>query len=192
MSRKPNRDTIDDAGATVFDLESICPTPTAPSSELATCVGEEHPVLAGRALCRFDRGGAPIEAWLACLWHVRPRAGDRVLVLRPSDSVEPIVVGVVDGFRARLAPDARAAHVRRLAEDESVRIEGPDGRALLEIRASSDDGCVVRFLTGDAALVAEGTLRLEGDAVAVRARRGEVAVSASDDVVVQGEQIHLN
>jgi hypothetical protein len=98
-------------------LELIEPAAQRPAAEVARCVADEHPVLAGRVRCAFDGAG---EAWLPCLAGVRPRVGDRVLVLAASGAPGGIVAGVVDGFRRRLDPDPRDTNVRRLKADEVI------------------------------------------------------------------------
>ena len=50
----------------------------------------------------------------------------------------------------------------------------------------------LRLPSGDARLEAEGRLELVGSSVLVSARSGDVAVSATDHVKVQGETISLN
>ncbi len=186
-STNTNTTTPDDG----VDLESI-PAGTAPApTEVGVCVAEEHPTLAGRVLVRFERERGTSEQWLPCLLQVRPREGDRLLVIRAAGSAEAIVAGVVDGYRRRVDPDVRVANVRTVQDDESVRIQGPDGRGLVEVRAS-ERGCVVTLLSPDATLSGQRSLAIEADEVTIRARQGGVSVSATDDVVVRGETINLN
>jgi hypothetical protein len=51
---------------------------------------------------------------------------------------------------------------------------------------------VVRLLDGDVNLEVAGGLRIDAQRIELHARRGAVEVSASDDVVVRGETVHLN
>jgi hypothetical protein len=148
----------------------------------------DHPSLRGRALCALD--GAP-PRWLPCLSAIAVRAGDRVLVARPDDFAEAIVVGVLDGFAPRERPVADRGPRLALAADEAVLVEGRDGRPLVEVR-EGDHGPVVRLLSSDVILETEGKLRLEGASIELVARRGEAKIEASEDVVVVGEVIHLN
>lgn len=172
-------------------LDAVDPGFAPAPSEVAACVADEHPVLAGRVLCQFERPSGVVQKWLPCLMGMRPRTGDRVLVQRAENFGESIVTGVIDGFRNRIPPEPRAEHARRLRADETVRIEADDGTPLLEV-AAGENGPVVRLLSKDVTIESPGTLRLEADAIELRARQGEVRVSASEDVVVTGEQIHLN
>lgn len=169
-------------------LELIEPAAQRPAAEVARCVADEHPVLAGRVRCAFDGAG---EAWLPCLAGVRPRVGDRVLVLAASGAPGGIVAGVVDGFRRRLDPDPRDTNVRRLKADEVIRIESDEGVPLVEVRAT-EAGPAVRLMSKDVTMESAGALRLSGESVEIVARQGGVDVRATDDVKLNGEQIHLN
>lgn len=171
-------------------LDLITAAARRPAAEVATVVADEHPVLAGRVRCAFGPR-AEDEAWLPCLTGIRPRTGDRVLVLRPEGSAEGIVTGVVDGYRKRVDPGPFAAHVRRIRQDEVVQIESDTGEPLIQVCAG-ESGTTVRLLTKNIAVDAGAELRLEADAVAIVARQGSLELKASDDVVVNGEQIHLN
>lgn len=186
-SESPLHDEVSESIA-LDEIEAGAPiTPSA----VGVVVDELHPVLAGRVRVRLGHEGPEGERWLPCLMGIRPRSGDRVLVIRPSGAQEGVVLGVLDGFRQRLEPEARATNVRTIADDESVRIEAADGRGLVEVRAS-ENGCVVRLLSPDATLAAEGTLTIEAQAVALRAKQGCVALRASEDVEIQGEHVRLN
>jgi hypothetical protein len=173
------------------DLDSIPAGTALAPTEVGVCVAEAHPTLAGRVLVRIEREQKSSEQWLPCLLQVRPREGDRLLVIRAAGSAEAIVAGVIDGYRRRADPDVRVANVRTVQDDESVRIQGPDGRGLVEVRAS-ENGCVVTLLSPDATLSGQRSLAIEADEVTIRARQGAVSVSATDDVVVRGETINLN
>ena len=175
----------------VSSLDDLEPTFAPQPVEIAECIDDVHPVMAGRVRCRFERPYGATEVWLPCLVTVRPRVGDRVLVQRVEGVATGLVTGVVDGFRLRAEPDPRAAHIRRLQPDEVIRIEADDGTPLLEM-AVGDAGPVVRLLRSDIELAAPGALKITADSVELRARQGEIQLAASEDVVVTGEQIRLN
>jgi hypothetical protein len=174
----------------LFELAAAAARPSG-LPEMGLCVADEHPTLAARVLCRLERPTGPVEHWLPCLFGVQPRVGDRVLVLRPEHAPEPVVLGVVDGYRPRAQPEARAAHHTRLRSDEVVRIESPSGEPLLEL-AGGPEGAVLRVLSSQVRIEGGEKLSIEADQLELRARQGKVAVTASEDVVVQGEAIHLN
>jgi hypothetical protein len=109
------------------------------------------------------------------------------------------------GRRIALASDG--------AEDRLV-VRAPDGTVELTIRLTADGPVLVvsgaalelaatrdvtieceRFSVrarGEAEVVADGSVRVEGHAARVEARRGNVEIQANDDVVVDGERIYLN
>ncbi len=162
----------------------------ADESVVADCLDTAHPTLAGRVLARWNDGAGAHEAWLPVLRSVAPREGDRLLVARPANWSEPIVVGVVDGF-ARRPELVKPAATLSLRADEVVRIADDHGAALVEI-AQGEGGPVVRLLQPDVNLELAGELRISAKSVELVARAGEARISASDDVVVRGENVQLN
>jgi len=177
-----------DSPAALDDLETAF---QVNETEIGVCVEEVHPVLSGRVRCRFDRISKEELHWVPCLVGVRPRIGDRVLVQPASGLAQGIVTGVVDGFRERIEPAPREAHVRCIRADETIRIEADDGTGLVEVLASAS-GPVVRLLRRDVSIEVPGALAIAAESIELRARQGAVKVAASEDVVVTGEEIHLN
>lgn len=182
-----------DAPSPIEAVSSAAPSPPPVDGLLvADCIDARHPTLVGRVLCRIvSASGAPVERWVPTLMHVPVREGDRVLLARPQNLAEPVVVGVLDGFTPRPDPARTPAAVRSLAADETVRFESARGEPLVEIAAGAT-GPVVRLLSADVEVESPGAVRLRAASVAIEATQGEVRVAASDDVVVQGEAIHLN
>ena len=136
-------------------IESERPAPSARSEAdttssnlMGVCFGGEHPTLPGRARIRWiGTDGGEREAWLPQLQGVRARPGDRVLLATPGNHDEAIVAGILDGLGPTvLAPAAEAGPLLRLAEDEALRIAGPDGQPILEVRPSAT-GPEVRLFT---------------------------------------------
>jgi hypothetical protein len=72
-----------------------------------------------------------------------------------------------------------------------VTITAADGKPLIEL-AASDAGPVVRLLQPDIDVEVPGKLRVSAASIELVATRGEVKVEAADDVVVRGENVHLN
>lgn len=161
-------------------------------SVIGACLDARHPSLLGRVLVQWSApSGAETSAWLPALHGLVVRDGDRVLLTRPSNAPEPIVVGVVDGFAAR--PEARreTAAQLELRADEALRVTSTDGTPLVEV-FHRDGGPVVRLLAGEVSLDLPGDLHLSARSVALIARGGEMKISARDDVIVVGETINLN
>ncbi|MCB9681139.1 MAG: hypothetical protein H6733_06665 [Alphaproteobacteria bacterium] len=165
---------------------SAGPGPSAPVCTVAEVLDACHPTLLGRVQVR--RGS--VVAWVPTLQDLPVRAGDRVLVLQP-EAGEAVVVGVVDGFRRRPEPVARAGVQVSVLADEVVEVAAHDGTPLVQVRRGPE-GPVVRLCTSAVALEVPGTLDLSAEALTLRARSGPLRVEATDDVVVRGEVIRLN
>lgn len=133
---------------------------------------------------------APVR-WLATLSRLSVRLGDRVLVTRPANWPEPVVVGVLDGIRARGAVPRTTSAVLALRPDECIEICDHRGAALLRVRAGAS-GPVLSLARADIDLEVAGRLRIRAESLALATTRGNVSIDAADDVIVRGEIIHLN
>jgi hypothetical protein len=138
---------------------------------------------------RITDGDGEHSPWLATLAHLPVRCEDRVLLLQPGNWPEPVVVGVIDGLRARVAP-TQAAAALTLRSDETLEIRSSDGAPLLAV-VPTPAGPVLRLARADQRLEVDGRLVFAADVVEFSAR-GEVSLSAGGDVVVKGEEIKLN
>src|SRR5882762_6141448 len=59
------------------------------------CLDTQHPSLQGRVLVRWlETTGAATEHWVPTLQGMPVRVADRVLLLRPANWPEPVVIGV--------------------------------------------------------------------------------------------------
>ena len=156
------------------------------------CVDARHPTLQGRIRVRWeDPAGATEEQWLPTLQGLVARVADRVLIGQPANFDEPVVMGVLDGFAERPAPEALRGPVLAVEKDEALHVTSSDGEALLEIR-QEQSGPVVRIVKENLDLELPGKLRLSAEAIELEARRGPVKIGATSDVVVEGEAIKLN
>jgi hypothetical protein len=170
------------------------PAPNTTASSHAPLVGEcidaRHPELAGRVRVRWVAPDGPVERWVPALRGVAIRERDRVLLLATANELEPIVIGVIDGFEPREA-ERRAGPSVALAVDETFTLVAENGAPLLEIVRSAD-GPVVRLLHADTQLELLGKLRIQATEIELMARRGSVHIEADDDVTIQGEMVRLN
>ncbi len=168
-------------------------TPMLGGTLLGVCAGGEHPTLRGRAHIRWtEPDGVEHEAWLAQLHGCAAKRGDRVLLTVPDNHDEPVLLGVLDGLSPREEPPAAdQGPLVELAPDEALRVAGPEGEPLLEVRATAD-GPLVRLLASDVGLRVPGTFRVSADDIAFEARSGEVRIDAAGDVKVTGEIVRLN
>lgn len=166
---------------------------TGPVPVGAVLVGEvqdcEHPTLTGRA--QVVVAGSKQATWVPVLRGLVVRSGDRVLLARPDNMIEAVVIGVLDGFSRRNdAPRTSAANII-LQSEEVVTISTADGTRLVEL-AGSATGPVVRILQPDLDVELSGRVRVKAASLELIATRGEVKIEAADDVVVKGENVHLN
>jgi hypothetical protein len=169
------------------------PLPATTSDPLVgECLEARHKVLQGRLRVAWkDASGAEFERWLPSLSGVVVRERDRVLLAQPANFDEPVVLGVLDGFAERPAPEALRGPVLAVEKDEALHVTASNGEVLLEIR-QSESGPVVKIVKNTLELELPGSLRLSAEAIELEARRGPVKISASSDVVVEGEAIKLN
>jgi hypothetical protein len=159
------------------------------SALVGVCVDDRHPTLVGRVQVRVADEAGEHTLWLATLAHLPVRCEDRVLLLQPGNWPEPVVVGVIDGLRARTAETHPAAALT-LRSNETLEIRGADGAPLLAI-VPTPAGPVLRLTRADQRLEVDGRLAFAADAITFVAR-GEVSLSAGGDVIVTGEEIKLN
>jgi hypothetical protein len=170
--------------------QAAAPAPGGGASALVgVCVEDRHPTLAGRVQVRFTDASGEQSPWLATLAHLPVRCEDRVLLVQPGNWPEPVVVGVIDGLRARTA-DTHPAATLTLRSDETLEIHDPGGAPLLAI-VPTPAGPVLRLARADQRLEIAGRLAFAADSIDFQAR-GEVSLAAGGDVVVTGEEIKLN
>jgi hypothetical protein len=161
-------------------------------SLVGECVDANHPTLKGRVLVKWMTvDGESRERWLPTLQNLPVRPKDRLLLVNPGNWDELVVTGVIDGFAKRSQCDRQTAGRLELERDEALRVTGRDGQQLLEL-FQTDEGPVVRVLAGDTAVELPGKLRLAADTIELEAGAGPIKIKASDDVIVNGEMIHLN
>lgn len=163
----------------------------APAVCVADCIDARHPSIAGRVRVRWAHAGRVHERWVPALTGLAIREGDRVLLTRAENHPEPVVTGVLDGFADRPPVPTHVRSTLELKPDEHVRISRVDGTPLLDV-VQGQDGPVVKLLAGDVGIELPGKLRLDAEEIELRARRGQVRIKASDDVIVRGEIIRLN
>jgi hypothetical protein len=185
--------------ATRTALEDLLDAPvarrvTAPAGGclIASCVEERHPTLQGRVQVQLtDADGHAQTLWVPTLQGLPVRKADRVLMVRPGNGDEWIVTGIVDGFARR--PDVAKVPAARLElkTDECVQVVSSAGQPLVEVSQGSA-GPVVRLLEPDVRVEFAGKLVLRAEGIEFEATRGQVAIKASEDVVIKGELVRLN
>jgi hypothetical protein len=131
------------------------------------------------------------EAWLPVLRGVTVRRRDRVLLVHPDGWDEPVVVGVVDGFRRREDVPVEGGPALELRRDEALTIRDAEGTPILRVR-DLGEGPEIQLLSEASKVRLPGALDLSASEITLEARDGEVRIRANDDVVVRGEVIKLN
>jgi hypothetical protein len=161
-------------------------------SLIGECIHAKHPTLQGRVLVRWTTlDGECQERWLPTLQNLAVRPNDRLLLINPGNWNELVVTGVIDGFAKRPGVDRQTAGYLELESDEALRVVDRNGEQLLEMFQTAE-GTVVRLLTDDTSVEFPGKLRLAADTIELAAGAGPIKIRASDDVIVNGEMIHLN
>jgi hypothetical protein len=178
---------------TLDELLASPPQPAWPEGHvLATCLEDRHPVLTGRVLVRCETVlGQVCQVWAPTLMGLSVRPADRVLVLKLPRELDPVVMGVLDGFTCRAEPAKQVAQVLEMKPDEVLQINAENGQGLVQI-ARNQAGPVIRLLHADSQVELPGRFCLSASAIEMRARSGGVRIEANDDVEIVGETIHLN
>jgi hypothetical protein len=180
-------------GSLFGNLLAAAPKPAWPEGHVvATCTEERHPTLTGRIRVRCeDARGCVHEGWVASLSGLSVRVSDCVLVLKLPNQLDPIVIGVVDGFSRRPEAPKQIAQILEVKRDETLQVTAENGQPLLHI-TRNEQGPVLRLLQADTQVELPGKLRISAGAIELCARAGAVRIDASDDVEIIGEAIHLN
>jgi hypothetical protein len=172
-------------------LEQSPARPPWPMNEafVAQCMDCRHPTLQGRVQIQWPADGA--MQWVPTLQGLGVREGDRLLLQVPHGAVEPIAIGVVDGFLPR--PDLeRSTAVRlELKRDERFQVCSEEGQPLVEI-VHDGKGPVVRLLQSETRVELAGKLSISAAELELRAERGDARIEASGDVILLGEVVKLN
>jgi len=159
---------------------------------IATCTEERHPTLTGRIRVRCeDARGCLHEGWVVTLDGLSARVSDQVLVLKLPNQLDPIVVGIINGFSRRPEAPRQTAQILEMKRDEALQVNAENGQPLLHITHNAQ-GPVIRLLQADTQVELPGRLGISANAIELRARAGPVRIDASDDVEIVGEAIHLN
>lgn len=173
--------------------EAAAAVPAAPGrltgAVIGACIDDRHPNLPGRVLVRVADGGVVREWWVATLVHSVVRCDDRVLLLQPANWPEPVVVGVLDGLRPRSASTVTSAALE-LRRDEQIEIRDHAGAPLVTI-VPSENGPVLRLARADQCLEVAGKLTVAAEHIALRTS-GDLTLTATGDVIVNGETVQLN
>lgn len=177
---------------TAFDGSMALALPGDSGSFVAKILQPEHPVLTGRAEISWNmQGGMTDTCWARTLQGHVVRADDMVLVVLPSGSDEPVIIGVLDQIEQREKPVAKHGPHFALKPDEALTITDAHDDPLVQISMTSN-GPNIRLLVPPEGLDVDGALRLSGTEIELEARAGEIRIKAANDVRVEGEIVRLN
>jgi hypothetical protein len=119
------------------------------------------------------------------------RAGDRVLLQRPANFDEPVVMGVLDGFARRPATPLAPGPVVTFEADQVLQLATANGAPLLEVH-QGQSGPIVRFINDDVHLEVPGRLDIDAQGIRLTSHCAGIEIDAEDDLHLNGEVIHLN
>jgi hypothetical protein len=159
------------------------------------CLDTHHPHLPHRVFVEArDRDGEPVRAWLPVLDHLRIRAGAKVMLSKPDNWPEPVVVGVLLGLEQHATQDGAAASdgpSLRLELGQALVITGPNAQPLLQVSATAD-GPKIELFQADVAIDMPGCVRIGADRIELRSRAGGVDIRSDGDTIVRSRFIRLN
>jgi hypothetical protein len=159
------------------------------------CLDTHHPHLPHRVFVQArDRDGVPVCAWLPVLDHLRVRVGAKVLLSKPDNWPEPVVVGVLLGLERpaeRRESVASEGPSLRLELGQALVITGPDAQPLLQVSATAD-GPKVELFQADVEVDLPGCVRIGADRIELHSRAGGVDIRSEGDTIVRSRVIRLN
>lgn len=169
---------------------------------IGECLDTHNPHLPRRALIRArgQQGGAAL-AWLALAGDLEVRPGTKVLLDKPDNWPEPVIIGVIEGLETPSAPAAVDESALELGTGERLIVADSEGRALLEVWADPNGARVrlCREVLQREGLEREGLevqalghLRLAGGRLELRAGDGGLEVNGTGDGIVRAKTIRLN
>jgi hypothetical protein len=177
---------------------------------LGEIVDTHNPHLTGRVLVRWlDAHGASHEHWLAYAANTRAQIGVRVLLTRPANWSEWVVVSslVATGPQTHIVEDSSPAnsvnstnadtinpdhqrHTIRLEANEPLHVETADGKPLFEL-LHRDTGAVLR-LGSDLNLELPGTFRVDAERIELHSGQSGTDNRSEGEVMYRASRIRLN
>ncbi len=179
------------------DASRIHATALGEGPLVGECLDTHNPHLPGRVLVRArGEDGDTATAWLSTLSDLRIRAGDRVVLDKPRNWPEPVVLGVLttasksSSSKASPPLDPDGPHVQ-LEPGSGLTVVGPKGEALLRLSATPEGDTRIQLLPAGLDLDVHGKLRLSADRLELRARDG-IDMRTEGDTIVRAHVIRLN
>ncbi len=164
------------------------------------CLDTHNPHLPRRVLVRArDVDGKPVSAWLAVLDQLRIQPGDKLLLSKPDNWPEPVVLGVLAGLERPDAPDVADRPEAssggdpqlRLESGQSVVITNPEGVPIMSLSATAR-GPRVELLAANVSFDMPGVVRIGAERIELHSRAGGVDIRSDGDTIVRSRIIRLN
>ena len=138
-------------------------------------------------------------AWLPVLDQLRILPGQKLLLSKPDNWPEPVVMGVLAGLERPSEgcdapapkPGEAADPQLRLEPGQAIVITSPEGQPLLTLTATPE-GPRVELHQSDVALEMPGRLRIGAERIELHSRGGGVDIRSEGDTVVRSRIIRLN
>lgn len=158
------------------------------------CLDTHNPHLPRRVLVRArDEEGKLVSAWLPVLTNLRIGIGAKLLLSKPDNWSEPIVIGVIAGLeRPEEQPSiSTEGPTLRLEPGQALSITDASGQPFLALEETAT-GPRVALLQRNVEITTPGNLRISAERIELSAREGGVDVRAEGEAVVRGRVIRLN
>jgi hypothetical protein len=162
---------------------------------IGECLDTHNPHLPGRVLVRARiEDGTLAHAWLPMLAQLRVRAGSRVLLSKPNNWAEPVVIGALTGLEpaSEIVEPSSDDPQLRLEPGQTLVIIGPSGRPLIRIGAADSGEPRIELLGTDASIDVDGCLRIGAERIELESRAGGIDLRTDGDAIVRGRVIRLN
>jgi hypothetical protein len=165
------------------------------------CLDTHNPHLPGRVLVRARTDdGALAHAWLPMLAQLRVRAGTRVLLCKPNNWAEPVVIGALTGLEPASESAIASEADRSSGDDPQLRLEpgqtlvitGPTGQPLIRVGAADNGEPHIELLGAGVSIDVDGCLRIGADRIELESRAGGIDLRTDGDAIVRGRVIRLN
>jgi hypothetical protein len=165
------------------------------------CLDTHNPHLPGRVLVRARTDdGALAHAWLPMLAQLRVRAGTRVLLCKPNNWAEPVVIGALTGLEPASESAIASEADRSSGDDPQLRLEpgqtlvitGPTGQPLIRVGAAANGEPHIELLGAGVSIDVDGCLRIGADRIELESRAGGIDLRTDGDAIVRGRVIRLN
>lgn len=164
-----------------------------PLPVIGECIDNQgDPTHKGRVCVAWVNEDVAFEKWLPFIRGVHIQKQDKVLLQYAKNCNVPIIVGVVEALEKPAELDNQIEQKRILHSDESIEVLTETGQPLLKIQ-NTKEGPKVQLLGEDANIeLANNNLCITAQSIALKAHKGDIEIVSDKNVVVEGQEIHLN